>query len=278
MNFKAIVLVLVFYPYSVLGHSKSGSRSVSEDNASGVVYSEQCLEGQKHRLVVHRIVTEFANVFAVVWKDQVVLVDAGDPFSWKKVRSYLEDRHLIQSVGLIFITHAHFDHAGGTKALARLTGADVLVHQGDQEDLSKGKTRVGEIGEIEWTKWLISPFVAGIVRYPRVDSEHTFNGRIVRFEEKFPGFLEELKVSAMNLAGHTQGSSVLKVLCGEKILVFTGDLVSNRNEKPHIQKSFAQDWDVLRLSYHALLSFRPDVFFPGHGPIFYSGELNDISQ
>lgn len=61
-----------------------------------------------------------------------VLVDAGLPGSAPKVRRVLRQHGLdYADIKLIVITHAHVDHAGAARKLAKLSGAPIVAHAGD---------------------------------------------------------------------------------------------------------------------------------------------------
>jgi len=69
-----------------------------------------------------------------------VVVDPGpdDPAHVAAIEDHVRDRG--QRVGLILLTHAHSDHAGGAQALRRATGAPVRAwRRGATDDLTDGE-------------------------------------------------------------------------------------------------------------------------------------------
>ena len=72
------------------------------------------------------------NCHLLVGPQGCVLVDAGLPGSETKVRRVLRKHGLDYSdIKLIVITHAHIDHAGSARKLAKLSGAPIVAHAGD---------------------------------------------------------------------------------------------------------------------------------------------------
>jgi glyoxylase-like metal-dependent hydrolase (beta-lactamase superfamily II) len=72
------------------------------------------------------------NCHLLVGPQGCVLVDAGLPGSETKVRRVLRQMGLdYADIKLIVITHAHIDHAGAARKLAKLSGAPIVAHAGD---------------------------------------------------------------------------------------------------------------------------------------------------
>jgi glyoxylase-like metal-dependent hydrolase (beta-lactamase superfamily II) len=72
------------------------------------------------------------NCHLLIGPQGCVLVDAGLPGSETKVRRVLRQHGLdYADIKLIVITHAHIDHAGAARKLAKLSGAPIVAHAGD---------------------------------------------------------------------------------------------------------------------------------------------------
>lgn len=72
------------------------------------------------------------NCHLLIGPQGCVLVDAGLPGSAPKVRRVLRQHGLdYADIRLIVITHAHIDHAGAARKLAKLSGAPIVAHAGD---------------------------------------------------------------------------------------------------------------------------------------------------
>src|SRR5271166_1443413 len=64
------------------------------------------------------------NTYLVDLKDGVVVIDPG-PDDEKHVRDVVDAA--TQKIGLILLSHFHFDHAGAAHALRQLTGAPLAA-------------------------------------------------------------------------------------------------------------------------------------------------------
>jgi glyoxylase-like metal-dependent hydrolase (beta-lactamase superfamily II) len=72
----------------------------------------------------------FFQAYLIETPDGLFLVDCGMPGHEKTILRAMQ-RLGRQDLKLIFITHAHVDHAGSAAALKRLTGVQVAVHRLD---------------------------------------------------------------------------------------------------------------------------------------------------
>ena len=62
----------------------------------------------------------------------VILIDGGDPHSVAKFKKGIEKASIEpQEAQLILLTHGHWDHIGSVRDIKELTGAKVLLHEGD---------------------------------------------------------------------------------------------------------------------------------------------------
>jgi len=68
-----------------------------------------------------------------------VLIDGAWPNEAKSFYKFLE-KHQIkpEEVQLIILTHGDFDHVGGARELKEVTGAKIVIHEKDKENLEKG--------------------------------------------------------------------------------------------------------------------------------------------
>ena len=71
----------------------------------------------------------------LIAEEELALIDTGFPGSSAQIIDFIHNlRRSVAELGLIIITHNHFDHAGGLADLRRLTRAKVAVHQADIGD------------------------------------------------------------------------------------------------------------------------------------------------
>ena len=102
------------------------------------------------------------------------------------------------TVKYIFITHAHFDHILGAQDLKEATGAKVVIHKYDDEDLSVAK---------------VARFHPSLKKHYREVKPDIFASDGDVFE------IGSLKAEFIHTPGHTIGSCIIKI--GRYI--FSGD-------------------------------------------------------
>ena len=72
------------------------------------------------------------NAFLLTFAGGAVLVDTGLPGSETKIEKVLANVGLcLADLKLIVVTHGHIDHAGSAKRLQKLSGAPIVLHEGD---------------------------------------------------------------------------------------------------------------------------------------------------
>lgn len=137
------------------------------------------------------------NCYIIPAGDSAIVID---PAASGEVLAVLETAEL--ALGGIIITHGHFDHFAGVKALHEHSGAPVYAPDLDAEMLQSS--------DKSWA-W----FMGGIPFTP-ITPEHLFTDG----EEFSVCGVEFLALSA---PGHTAGSSLL--ICDEHDCIFTGDVI-----------------------------------------------------
>lgn len=155
----------------------------------------------------------------------------------KTVLAYLKKKHL--KLEVILLTHSHWDHIAGAKALKTKTGAPIYIHQLDKGNLEKpGSDDVPLLYKIEGIK----------------------ADRFIQEGDEIK--LGEIQLKVLHTPGHTPGS-VCYFAEREKVL-FSGDtLFQGTMGALHLPTSSAEKmWPSLKK-----LSLLPKdtVVIPGHG-------------
>ncbi|MEA3460987.1 MAG: MBL fold metallo-hydrolase [Bacteroidota bacterium] len=200
-----------------------------------------------------------------ILKDKgVVLVDAAIPGRAKSF-SQLLARHKImpEEIQLIIPTHGDFDHAGGAKELKELTGAKIVMHEKDKDNLEQstfhwpgGVTGWGKI-----SRTMMIPFVKKMVKFPaeKVDIVIGDDGLSLK-EYGIPGKI-------VYTPGHTYGSISVILDSGD---AFVGCLAHNRF--PFVLKPklpiYAMDLELLKKSWTKVINLGAKTIYPGHGSPF----------
>ena len=176
---------------------------------------------------------------------EAVVVDPGDEA--ERIVAVLRDENL-RTVALLH-THAHFDHIGGTAAVARATGAPIRLHPADRplyDALEEQASMFGLTAEA-----------------PAPPGEALADGEKIRFGAFF--------LRAIHTPGHTPGSMCFLLEDGPPIL-FSGDTLFRRS----IGRTdlWGGDTDQIMASIRGRLFSLSDAtpVVCGHGPDTTIGE------
>jgi glyoxylase-like metal-dependent hydrolase (beta-lactamase superfamily II) len=207
-------------------------------------------------LKVKRLFLGNSFAYLLIFNGTAVLIDTGLGCRVEKFQMALEEEGLsLESLELIIVTHAHYDHVGGLKELKRLTGAQIVSHIMESDKLELGKSPVPH-GTMAFSKpisWLGCAIFKSCIRFPGVKVDFTFDN-----EMEIP--VENKILRLLHTPGHTSGSISVVV----DNYAFVGDtlfhLLPNRIFPP-----FADNLNELALSWKALLNSGAKIFYPGHG-------------
>jgi hydroxyacylglutathione hydrolase len=204
------------------------------------------------------------NTCYIVKDKGAVLIDGAWPGSAPSF-SKLLSLHKIspEEIKLIILTHGDFDHVGGTKELQELTGAQIVMHKNDSENLEKailhwpgGVTAWGKI-----SRALFMPFIKIKGRFPSATVQIVLGDKgLSLIEYGIPGKI-------VYTPGHTYGSISVILESGE---AFVGCLAQNR--APFVFRPklpiYAKDIELLKKSWSQVISLGAKTIYPGHGKPF----------
>lgn len=208
----------------------------------------------------------FTNVFLLIQNGQCLLVDTGSRGEEEKLRKVIiSSGFKLEDLKYIFLTHTHYDHAGSTANLKDLTGAQIIVHKSEAENLLHGFKPIPKgtsllfkvISKAGKFKESVELRVGG---YPPVKPDITFENKL---SLKQHGFDAEIR----HIPGHTIGSSGLVV--GDKAII--GDCMFNMQGM--IYPGFADDEEELAKTWQMILDWDVNWFYPSHGKRFSKAEF-----
>ena len=206
------------------------------------------------KLVLSRI--GYSNVVLIVNGKNSILIDTGVRRYAKKIRILFNQFGLKPTdIKLIILTHVHYDHTGNLHEISKISGANVLVHKNEFENLKKGFIPIPNgLGKYSGP---ISKF--GKIVYPKFASPRAFVAGLVNTDEfDLQNFGIDGKV--ISTPGHTSGSQ--SVIIGKTII--SGDTFVNlKNGK--IFPPFCNDPKTLLKTWEKIFDLGIEDIYPGHG-------------
>jgi len=166
-------------------------------------------------------------------------------------------------IKLIILSHGDFDHVAGAKELQDLTGAKIVMHEKDRENLEQSIFHWPE-GVTPWGKFsraLLKPMLKKKVAFPPAKVDIVVDDRGLSLKEY------GIQGKVMYTPGHTYGSISVVLESGE---AFVGCMAHNR--PPFVLKPklpiYAMDIELLKKSWKVVIDQGARTIYPGHGPSF----------
>lgn len=177
-----------------------------------------------------------------------VLVDAGTPGMGKKLPGKLRGH----TVSVHAITHAHQDHAGGSKVVCEALGIELWAPARDADDAERGKQ---VIAEGTWA----TPLLRRVPGWPA----HPVGRRLVE-EDEVGGF------RVIETPGHSPGHVSLWREADRALVVgdvfFNNNILTTQRGLRQPVRIFTPDPARNRASMRRLVALEPSVAVFGHGP------------
>lgn len=201
----------------------------------------------------------FANVTLLPNGKNSILVDTGVRGSMKKLQILFREAGVAaEDIRLIILTHTHYDHTGNLQKLVKLSGAKVLVHKNEFENLKTGFTPIPD-GQGRYSGFITR---LGKKVYPGYASPKAFTADLINTDE-FD--LKEFGIDGKIIAtpGHTNGSQSVLI----NNLLIAGDTFLNLNNG-RIFPPFVNEPRLLLETWEKLFQMKIKTVYPGHGKRF----------
>jgi metallo-beta-lactamase class B len=189
-----------------------------------------------------------------------VLIDGGYPETAPAILASLARIGVdIHDVKILLNTHAHFDHAGGLRALQDASGAELWISERDAGIVASGGAHDPTPGPRRYLGFL------GLGRFPSPRIDHRFNdGAIVR--------LGSIALTAHVTAGHTPGCTSWSFLVRDGNRDLLAVDVCSLTLLPSVSLVDPETYPGVRSdferSFRALRDLPADVFLGSHSSWF----------
>jgi metallo-beta-lactamase class B len=186
-----------------------------------------------------------------------ILLDSGLPETVPHIRNNVKTLGFkLEDVEILLNSHAHFDHAGGLAELKRLTGAKLMIGEGDAKLIADGGR-----SDFQWGNNAAFHFEPAVVDRILGDNDKVELGGVI--------------MTARITPGHTKGCTTWTTIVreGGKDLdvVFVGSTtipgykLLNHTTYPNIVEDYAHSFALLK-------TLECDVFLAPHGSFFALAE------
>jgi len=216
--------------------------------------------GRRKRRQIVRISLGMSNAYIVTGDKQAILIDTGKKGNEGRIAIALRSVDLsFGNIGLIILTHTHYDHCGSLKALKELTDAKILVHRDEAEFLKQGYCEFPK-GTLWFSKaiaWIGRTMAKGMAKYPAASADITIGERFGLSEFGIEGYI-------LPTPGHTSGS--ISVILNDTHAI-VGDTLFNIF-RSSVFPPFANNREELLKSWRMLDRIGCKHYYPGHRELF----------
>jgi metallo-beta-lactamase class B len=198
--------------------------------------------------------THDLGVYLITTSAGHILINTGVNDSAPAIRSNVEAVGFkLSDVKLLLATHGHWDHVGAMAEMKRLTGARMLMHEGDADMLETG-------GGIDFR----FPNGRGTIYEPvKVDQRLKDGDKVT---------LGDVDLTVHHHPGHTKGATTFTYTTREAGRTYNVAIINMASINPGVQVRFMPGFPEILKAYKTTLArqkeLKPDVWVASHAPQF----------
>ncbi len=205
-----------------------------------------------------------AQAYLLSRPEGLAVIDPGYTGSHRAVLGFMSGLGFQQEdLRWVILTHHHVDHAGSSLELCRQTGASLAVHADDAPYLNRGRprNRMTGWGCVDWLPVSLARFIVTCAGNVAV---------LLREGDSIAG------LRVIHAPGHTPGSICL--WSPEESAVFVGDVLNHQRGLQRPPWPVNSNHGKARVAARALVAFRYDRAYFGHGPAITQCASDAISR
>lgn len=191
-----------------------------------------------------------------------VLIDTGYKGKAKIILDFLKNNRISpKSIGLIILTHGHYDHIGNASELKKISGAKILIHKDDLPLLDSGITNSQSTKPLNiWGKILLS-------KVSSIDTSFNPLKPDIIIDSEFDLRSYGIDGRIIHTPGHSKGSISIILDSGD---AFIGDLAMNGLplRMGAGEPIFGENITEIYQSWKKLIENKANTLYPSHGDRF----------
>ena len=199
---------------------------------------------------IHLADKGYSNVYLLVKKGRLILIDTGMDKSAKKIIDYIQKLgYKPSNISHILLTHSHMDHIRGLKKIKELSSAKVAIYKNEADIVAGKKSMIFPKGFLGFLFRIMMPFMGYKPVKPEIILKDGDN-------------IEGLKI--IHTPGHTLGS-VCFYDRKNKVL-FSGDMIYYKNGNfEYPDSKYNLDEKLMKTSLMKISKSNFEYMLSGHG-------------
>jgi glyoxylase-like metal-dependent hydrolase (beta-lactamase superfamily II) len=198
------------------------------------------------------------NMYVIDCNGSLALIDTGGGNGIPRVIDNIRNMSFDpETLEVAFITHCHYDHIGGNKAMKIATGCRIAAHENEKEEIENlGKLTLYQMGQENG------------LSFEPTEVDITLKGG----EKMHVG---DVEFEIVHTPGHSPGGISLVIREQGATNLFPGDTASAQGKLGFINgPGFSlEEW---KKSIKRMLNIKPEKMFPGHGVFVISEAVEHL--